>query len=395
MLKENKIFEDLLENNKIDYDSLRKSSFCKLYNDDIKYDINMIVPVKGREHFLKPLHESFMNASKKSKLKICLTIVEISENDNQKKYCYINHINYVHINSKVFNKCLAMNFGALFTVETKAFLFHDLDCLLDNDFFNKLEQNINNKKSKALQCFPDRKLFYLDENLTSLIISGKLETDRLSPEMYGVTFDKDAKDLSPGGSIYVSRDIFFEIGGYDPEFFIEHSPEDSFFWEKVEMLGEKIGSCDNPRISIYHMNHERNENIESPHLYTSVVGPMIEIYKKFHFSEVDYKLDIILNKKNIIRDFYKGIISNRIESLIIDRHFKMIDDRFSPTLEETRNKTFNDRLNNDEVNGSLKIGKSILVNEIQPVNIRNRFCNCGELIDRVSYNFCQKCKRFY
>ena len=62
MLKGNKIFEDLLLNNKVNYTLLRKSAFSKIYESNINYDINMIVPINGRVDFLKPLYKSFIIA---------------------------------------------------------------------------------------------------------------------------------------------------------------------------------------------------------------------------------------------------------------------------------------------------------------------------------------------
>lgn len=366
MLKGNKIFEDLLLNNKVNYTLLRESAFSKIYESNINYDINMIVPINGRVDFLNPLYKSFIIAKEKSNLKISLTIVEMSKNSNQKEFCINNKINYIFIESDIFNKCLAMNFGALFSIKSKSFIFHDLDCLLDNDFFNKLYKNKKSKELKVLQCFPDRRLFYLNDELTESVINCKLNTNDLLPETEGVLLDPTEIAQAPGGSIYIERDIFFEVGGYDPEFFYEHSPEDAFFWEKIELLGEKIGSCDNPRINLYHMSHEKNTNSLNSECYST--------YERFYHSDNNHKLDILLQKKNIIRDFYSDSnITNVLESIIMDKFFSKITDVINV------------------VDIPKKVINTVPVNIIQ----KKTNCSCGSKIDRMATNFCQRCGKIY
>ena len=71
-------------------------------------------------------------------------------------YCRIeNNINYIWANYKGsdrFNKCLAYNMGAFFSNKSKYCLFHDIDCLIQSDFFIKLEENIKNQNCQAIQC---------------------------------------------------------------------------------------------------------------------------------------------------------------------------------------------------------------------------------------------------
>lgn len=382
MLKENKIFEDLLKSNKIDYDDIKSSSFIKTYDDDIEYDINMIVPINGRVNFLKPLYKSFINAISFSKLKICLTVVEMSKDDNQKEYCELNKINYLHINDDIFNKSLAMNFGALFSVNSKSFIFHDLDCLFDFNFFKDIEENIKNQKSSIFQCFADRRVCYLDDSLTNLIIDEKLNINDISIKTNGVLVDPTENPQAPGGSIYIDKDIFFEVGGYDPEFFIGYAPEDAFFWEKIELLGENIKSCDNPRIELYHMNHDRGVDSYS-------YEPMANLWRKFYYNDVECKLEILVEKKNILKEFHKGNITNKLETFIINEFFKIDNMNFSTHLKSLKRENLSVVVFKEDI----KIDENIRIGKVNHQYIIN--CQCGQPIDKLRYNFCVKCEKLY
>ena len=93
--------------------------------------------------------------------------------------------------------------------------------------------------------------------LTNLVLQSQLNIDSLNIGTEGVS----QPDLfgAPGGSIMVESDIFFEIGGYDPELFSGYSTEDAFFWSKLSTLCD-IHSSDNPNIDIFHMYHTPNYN---------------------------------------------------------------------------------------------------------------------------------------
>ena len=194
----------------------------------------------------------------------------------------------------LFNKCLALNVGAMFTVACDAFIFHDIDCLMQSDFFIRLEENIKNKNAKAIQCFQGRRVLYLDNVLTEKVINDEIEVDGLMITTHGVTLPKNIG--APGGSIYTTKDLFFEVGGYDPELFQANAPEDIFYWDKISMLNTMY-VCDNPPIELYHMSH--------PITYTSNprISEMLIIYETFKNDNYHNKLELITHKKNLINGY--------------------------------------------------------------------------------------------
>lgn len=360
MLKSNNRFENLLNINKIDYLKIKKESYFKLYKKDEYYDINIIIPIKGRKSFIKPLYKSLISSSKKSNLKICFTIVEMSETPEHKDFCEKNNINFIYIKSDIFNKCLAMNFGAMFSIKSKSFIFHDLDCLVQSDFFLNLEKNIKLKKSKAIQCFTGRRVLYLDEQLTSRVIKGEVDIDKFCISYIGISVGSYG---APGGSIYVEKDIFFEVGGYDPEFFTLYAPEDAFFWDKIEML-TKIDICDSPVIDLFHMSHESS--------YNANINYMIDTYNLFKSNDIRSKLELILEKKNLIKSFYNG--DNKLfetETIIVYQYFKESAENKEPNAIEE-------------------------IKQLSKFVSESEFCQkCGQIKNKIRYNFCQKCNKLY
>jgi hypothetical protein len=289
--------KQLIENNSIDYKKVFEDNISVTYSDMELFDVSVIIPVRNREDFAEPLYKSFQAAIDKSGLKVDFTFVEHSENPLHSKFCKNNKINYFWLKSapgELFNKCLAHNVGAIFSSKSKYLLFHDIDCLVQSDFFIMLFENIKNQNARAIQNFTERRVLYINQQLTDKVIAGQFEVDDLSinldevspPNIFG----------APGGSITIERDLFFEVGGYDPELFLANSPEDVFFWDKVDVV-DKMYISNNPDIEIYHMNHRP----------TYMDNPLINEMKDIHFSfknmSQEEKLEIVKLKAELIKKF--------------------------------------------------------------------------------------------
>lgn len=294
----NESIYNILIDNYIDYNQLKNNfAQCKIFDKE-HHDINLIIPVQGRVTFMNPTYQSFKKAREKSNLKISFTVVEISDKNQHESFCTNNRINYIWIKSDpgiLFNKCLAMNVGAMFTVSASSFIFHDIDCLMQSDFFIKLQENINTKNAKAIQCFHGRRLLYINDFLTQKIINNEINVDSLTINSEGISLPEHIG--APGGSIYTSKDLFFNVGGWDPELFQGHAPEDIFYWDKISIL-DTMHICDNPKIDLFHMSH--------PSLYYSNpnISKMKSIYNTFINDSHNNQLEFINYKKKLINEYY-------------------------------------------------------------------------------------------
>lgn len=284
---------NLLNLNEINYNDVINNCYIKLFDED-EFDINFIIPVKSRTSFAKPMYDSFLNAKLNSNLKISYTIVEISDKNEHKDFCEENKINYVWFktDAPLFNKCLGLNVGALFTVKSKSLLFHDIDCLIQSDFFIKLEENIKNKNAEAIQCFHGRRVLYLNDTLTNMVINKEIDVDAFKLDYEGISLPEFIG--APGGSIFINKDLFLKVGGFEPEFFSANAPEDAFFWHKVDTIS-KMHVCDEPNIDIFHMNHPLT-CYSNPNIH-----PMLNIFNMFKNYDLDNKILYIKTKSEKLK----------------------------------------------------------------------------------------------
>jgi hypothetical protein len=282
-----------IKNNRIDYALEIKRAIKHFSNPDTECDIHVIIPVRGRIRFLMPLIWSF-RAACDGDLKISLTIVEHSFFPEYEKICQGQGVNYVFLHSKkAFNKSLCYNIGVILGSKTKWLICHDLDCLVQSHFFRKVLDNLRNKNTGAVQSYRNRSPLYCDRVITDLIIGQRVSVDDISIENRHTFYDKGP---APGGSITLSRELFFSVGGYDPELFIGYSPEDKFFWDKVSMF-ENIGICDNPSVDILHLDHTRMQNT-NPQL-----DEMMGLSQRFLSLDNSSKTEILNYKRDLIRQY--------------------------------------------------------------------------------------------
>jgi len=222
--------------------------------------INFIVPIRNRKRFVDINYQSFKKSAllfyKKHNLKIVYTLVEHDETSQFVEYAKNKKINYVFIKSgEEFNKCLACNAGVILTNVAKYYIFHDVDCIFSEDFFENIYKNLLNKKTKALQCFQKRRVLYCDFDITNNLIEGKVDIRNIIKGQHKKNI-REGHEGAPGGSILVERQLFLDVGGYDDHLFSGYAPEDKYFWEKLLAVYERIDSADNPIVDLYHLHHK-------------------------------------------------------------------------------------------------------------------------------------------
>jgi len=287
---------------KFDYNKIKNDNVVIIQEPEEAYDINFLITARGRKEFAEPMYKSFLAAAEKSPLNITYTVIEHGEIPEHSKFCKKNKINYMWIKpgeEKLFNKCLAYNMGVFFGNKSKYLLFHDIDCLVQSDFFLNLFDNISHKQCRAIQCFTGRRVLYINEEFTPKVIAGEFPVDDLSLDMPEVDLPRLGGKVmigAPGGSILIERDLYFEVGGYDAELFLANSPEDAFFWTKVDTI-DKMHTSDDPDIELYHMYHPPTW-MNNPY-----VDEMQLINNIFTQLSVEDKKEIISLKAEMIKEF--------------------------------------------------------------------------------------------
>jgi len=281
--------KSIIEVNKFNYDKILKKSAIKLV-DSGEFDINVIIGCRGRSEFVVPVIESFEKAIKASGKKITITIVEHNKFPEHMKPCR-DRVNYIWTKGNVeeqYSRSFTYNFGVKYANNSKLYLLHDLDILVKENFFEELYQNLGDKT--CLQPYGGRRVLYMSNELTKKVISKEIDYNQFNEKSEEVSLPQFIG--SKGGSILIAKELFEEVGGFDPEIFWGYAHEDQFFWDKVMTIGE-IAYADNPHIDMFHMWHPPSHATNPQH------REMESVWSAFKSLSDKEKKEIINLKKEI------------------------------------------------------------------------------------------------
>jgi len=289
----------------------RKYNYCDIYKYEktIRFlskdyrDINFFIAVKGKTDYFKATLNNVLISSKNCGLKIKIVVVEQDDTPINYEFCKELKVDYIFIPQEIsycenfHSTALMYNVGYLFSNKATYNMFHCCDILLPHDFFKVLEENYLKKDCFTwLQPFHGKRVISVDEDTTKKFLSGELMSVDPSNESISKNYVPEDSG-APGGCICVYSKTMDEIGGYDPELFYAYSPEDAFFWAKLEVATNKCkvsnlhtGAAlyaDNPIIEIYHLNHERQ--IGNNQNYKDMLKLYLSFMEDFSFeNQVEY-----------------------------------------------------------------------------------------------------------
>lgn len=310
MLSPEQFLKDM-ESNRIDYGAIKWSPGYKAIIPGGGADYNLLIPVRGRQRFLKPCLAHIRESAASASVSVRVVVIENAAEPAYPDLCREAGVAYVCVppddkrSEGLFEKSLCYNMGFMEAPRTEWCIFHDVDILVERGFFEKVREHLA-KGAKWLQPYRERRVRMLSSYATALIEAGQYENDPGWMNEYSTP----SKPGSPGGSIVVRSDDFEAVGGYDPELFYGYSPEDSFFWTKLEILHGKgqgiisnhfLGSAtyaDNPPIEVYHLYHEPASGQNKKYSW------MVELLQSFYFYDDPVRRDIIRRKKDI---YIKGL----------------------------------------------------------------------------------------
>jgi len=279
-------------------------------------NINFFVPVRGRTHFFSAFIKYAKNAASMFKDNVRFVIIENDTVNLYKNLCKKENLDYIFIPSEVsysegaFAKALCYNMGFLLIDRAEWNIFHDLDILIDSTYFIKVKEYLD-KNPTWLQPFSKKRVFLLNDIFSKDIIKNSTILDFNTLLNNKQNIGKFGGIGAPGGSIAVRTKDFINIGGYDPELFFGYSPEDSFFWTKLEILyGSLDGKykthfqgkavyADNPPINIYHMYHD---SVTYNNIYYWF---MLDILHSFWGFSLKEKKEIVSIKSYLFKEFLK------------------------------------------------------------------------------------------
>tara|TARA_R110000803_G_scaffold188348_1_gene250740 strand:- start:3338 stop:4225 length:888 start_codon:yes stop_codon:yes gene_type:complete len=283
---------EILKSNRIDYEQLKNESVVNLITDDSNYYINIIIGFRGRTEFIQPMVDSFNESIKYynniSDKKVCLTFVE--HDDEPKHLELLDKVNYIWSKGNVsefYNRSFAYNFGVRYSNKSKYYILHDLDILVKPNYIEELVTNLNNDTVQCMQSYGNRHVWYMSEQLTSKFLNKEITIDDINRDNTEII--PPQQKGSKGGSVIITKKLFDDVGGFDPELFWGYAAEDQMFWAKVDSI-VPISYADNPPIDIFHMWHPPTDS-------TNPNTPRMDSYF-LHYQSMnsEYKLNF-LNEK--------------------------------------------------------------------------------------------------
>ena len=220
----------------------------------------IVIPTYGRGYNLECVIRRFKMIEKPVEgYSPPIMIVEHSPNAEFEEYCKKENIEYLWFyldiqnpNTPIgqFNKALCYDKAFLFGEKADWYLFHDNDVLVPHTFWALLDANCARAKTKFIQPYTHRCLLGLKEHIAPAFRKDLTLVDKpIDPKDYN-----EIMEGAPGGSLYLHRDRYLEVGGHDPNYCWGWGPEDAFFFFKVKLF-EPIAYADDPQIEMVHLYH--------------------------------------------------------------------------------------------------------------------------------------------
>lgn len=211
---------DQISKNKFDYKGILRTKHTIVDSSKEQYDLKFYLPVMGRAAFVKPCIHYAQEAIKRSGVKCAVSLIECSgkptyrDTARQLNAEYVFIPQYLSKSGSLFNKSLCYNCGYLFLNKPKWCIFHDIDILVERDYFSKLSTYIK-KKPIFIQPYTKKRVQLLGHIATKNIVEDPYNIVNLNE----INDKRPANKGSTGGSVVVRSDIFKKVEGYDPEIF--------------------------------------------------------------------------------------------------------------------------------------------------------------------------------
>ena len=226
------------------------------------YDYSIIIPYRKRYNNLKITFESIKKSIEYTSKRIHCILFEHSEQPEADVFCKENGIEYIYVpicnldkNLSQFNRGLAFDMSVVYGLPAKGYVCHDVDIFIPVNFWESLEENCKNQNVKVLQTYANRCVNNMNPESTIKLHNGEV--------LYTDITAENCLPRSPGswgGSLYIDRKTYFEIGGHDPDLFSGYAPEDQCIVEKCKLMNFTIGFANSPPIELYHQYHTPTSN---------------------------------------------------------------------------------------------------------------------------------------
>jgi hypothetical protein len=236
---------------------LKKSIFHLQTSREMEEDIQISVLIGHRGIERLPLLLTTIK-SIAAQIDVSLECI-IIEQDNKarvKEYLpkWVRHI-FLKTDSEStsYNRSAGFNLGAQ-NAHGRILLLHDNDMLVSSTYCKDIV-TLANKGFEAINS--KRYVFYLNRLHSEKIISSFVNLGSEPP-------DYIVQNLEAGGSMAITKEAYFRIGGMDEEF-VGWGGEDIEFWKRCSLLNRWIWGYE-PIIHLWHKSQPLKENKNNPNI---------------------------------------------------------------------------------------------------------------------------------
>lgn len=236
---------------------LQKSIFYMQTSRELDEDIQISVLIghRGVER-LPLLLTTIKSIAAQIDVSLECIIIEQDNNARVKEYLpkWVRHI-FLKTDSEStsYNRSAGFNLGAQ-NAHGRILLLHDNDMLVSSTYCKDIV-TLANKGYEAINS--KRYVFYLNRLHSEKIISSFYNLGSEPP-------DYIVQNLEAGGSMAITKEAYFRIGGMDEEF-VGWGGEDIEFWKRCSLLNRWIWGYE-PIIHLWHKSQPLKENKDNPNI---------------------------------------------------------------------------------------------------------------------------------
>ena len=268
------LFKRILRDNKFSFRDDRK--------DKENIDVSVLIGHRGQKRIDLLLSTLRSFATQEGVSIECIVIEQDSKQQIDGKLPGWVRYAFQELNSENggYNRASAFNFGARLA-QGKVLILHDNDMLVPVDYCNKIFEQVQ-KGYAALNT--KRFVFYLSKEDTQNV-SQSVDRLKSATPLYIV------QNLEAGGSMAITKEAYFEIGGMDEDF-VGWGGEDNEFWQRCSSLRRWIWGF-SPIIHLWH---------ESQPLKECTTNENITRARMLETIDVMERIRILKEKNNMIHD---------------------------------------------------------------------------------------------
>ena len=318
--------------------------------------------------------------------------------DDESKLIFLDDFNNLKIKHMVekikgknYHRTRQLN-EMLAIVETEVVCNYDIDVLLPITSYIISEQLLKNDIFDVIYPYGFGKFqMKIEKSISVGGVDINSDRDRFNKDFLISNIEEEllTNDRSEyGHCMFFRTDSYKKMGG-ENENFISYGPEDTERYNRCVKFGLRIYRI---RDCVYHFEHSRTSfsNKDNPDFLKNK-----EIFENLNKKSLVkfityYKTQEYIKKYNFSVSMFDGEIN---PDLYIEHDIK---DLIKYPKYNKNNIILNEKTEVDKIEvkkPDIKIIEKPL--PTNPITVRKKFCNCGELVNNIEYNFCQKCKKIY